>query len=72
MPESPAPPRRLAGVRVLVTRPRDQAEHLVQLIEARGGEVIRFPVIEIAEPKATRALDAIIGRRAVDCQRLCA
>ncbi len=62
MPESPAPPRTLAGVRVLVTRPRDQAEHLAHLIEARGGEAIRFPVIDIVEPRDTRALDAIIGR----------
>ena len=62
VPESPAPPRTLAGVRVLVTRPRDQAEHLAHLIEARGGEAIRFPVIEIVEPKDTQALNAIIDR----------
>ncbi|BAV32963.1 uroporphyrinogen III synthase [Sulfuricaulis limicola] len=62
MPESPVPPRTLAGVRVLVTRPRDQAENLAHLIEARGGEAIRFPVIEIAEPKDTQALLAVVGR----------
>lgn len=62
MPESPTPPRALAGVRVLVTRPRDQAENLARLIEARGGEAIRFPVIEIAEPQDTRALLAVIDR----------
>lgn len=62
MPESPSPPRTLAGVRVLVTRPRDQAENLARLIEARGGEVFRFPVIEIAEPQDPRALLAIIDR----------
>jgi uroporphyrinogen-III synthase len=49
-------------VRVLVTRPRDQAENLARLIEARGGEAIRFPVIEIAEPQDSRALLAIIDR----------
>jgi uroporphyrinogen-III synthase len=49
-------------VRVLVTRPRDQAEALARLIEARGGEAIRFPVIEIAEPRDTRALLAVIDR----------
>lgn len=52
----------LVGVRVLVTRPRDQTENLVRLIEARGGEAIRFPVIEIVEPKDMRALRAIIDR----------
>lgn len=62
MPESPLPPRTLAGARVLVTRPRDQAENLARLIEARGGEAIRFPVIEIAEPQDTQALLAVIGR----------
>lgn len=58
VPESPS----LAGVRVLVTRPREQAENLARLIEARGGEAIRFPVIEIAEPQDPRALLAIIDR----------
>ena len=62
VPEPPAPPRTLTGVRVLVTRPRDQAENLARLIEARGGEAIRFPVIEIAEPQDTRALLAAIDR----------
>lgn len=52
----------LKGVRVLVTRPRDQADNLVRLIEARGGEAIRLPVIEIAEPQDTQALLTIIDR----------
>ena len=60
--ESPASPRTLAGVRVLVTRPRDQAENLAHLIESCGGEAIRFPVIEITEPQDTQALFAVIGR----------
>ena len=47
---------------MLVTRPRDQAEHLARLIEVEGGEAIRFPVIEIAEPQDTRALLAIVDR----------
>ena len=58
MPESPS----LAGVRVLVTRPRDQAENLAHLIEAHGGEAIRFPAIEIAEPQDPRALLAVVDR----------
>jgi uroporphyrinogen-III synthase len=49
-------------VRVLVTRPRDQAENLARLIEARGGEAIRFPVIKIAEPQDPRTLLTVIDR----------
>jgi uroporphyrinogen-III synthase len=52
----------LAGVRVLVTRPAHQAEHLVQLIEQSGGEAIRFPVVEITEPTDPAALRARIDR----------
>ncbi len=37
----------LAGLRVLVTRPRHQNAGLVALIEKHGGTAIRFPVIEI-------------------------
>lgn len=47
---------------MLVTRPRDQAENLARLIEGESGEAIRFPVIEIAEPKDTQALLASIDR----------
>ena len=52
----------LKGVRVLVTRPQNQAENLARLIESCGGEAIRFPVIEIAEPQDTQALLAVIDR----------
>jgi uroporphyrinogen-III synthase len=62
VPEIPSRGPALQGVRVLVTRPRDQAENLARLIEGQGGEAIRFPVIEIAEPQDTRKLRAIIGR----------
>jgi uroporphyrinogen-III synthase len=60
--ESASPGGALQGVRVVVTRPRDQAEKLALLIEGEGGEAIRFPVIEIAEPKDTQALLAVIDR----------
>ncbi len=62
MPEASAQEQALKELRVLVTRPRDQAENLAQLIEREGGEAIRFPVIEIAEPKDTHALLTIIDR----------
>lgn len=42
--------RELAGIGVLVTRPRAQAEPLAALIEAAGGRALRFPVIEILPP----------------------
>lgn len=62
MRESASPGGALQGVRVLVTRPRDQAEKLAHLIEGEGGEAIRFPVIEIVEPKDTQALLSVIDR----------
>ncbi len=37
------------GIKVLVTRPAHQAEHLCQLIAEKGGQPIRLPVIEIVE-----------------------
>jgi uroporphyrinogen-III synthase len=38
----------LAGVNVLVTRPREQAENLCALIEAAGGRALRLPLLDIA------------------------
>ena len=38
----------LGGARILVTRPAHQAENLSRLIEACGGEAIRFPTLAIA------------------------
>jgi uroporphyrinogen-III synthase len=52
----------LDGVRVLVTRPKAQAEGLVTAIRSRGGETIEFPVIE-TEPRSAADI-------AVDCGRL--
>lgn len=47
MAEASPAPRALAGLRVLVTRPRHQSDGLASLIEAHGGVAVRFPVIEI-------------------------
>jgi len=37
----------LKDIKVLVTRPDQQAENLCKLIEENGGQAIRFPVIDI-------------------------
>jgi uroporphyrinogen-III synthase len=47
----------LAGIGVLVTRPRRQAIELVELINAHGGAAIEFPVIEIL-PRDKHLIDA--------------
>src|SRR5512139_3560496 len=56
---------RLAGKRVVVTRARNQAQALVDLLEAEGAEVLVFPCIEIVDPEdfgpvdeALQSLDA--------------
>jgi uroporphyrinogen-III synthase len=52
---------RLAGLRVLVTRPRHQSASLAELIEAHGGTAIRFPVIEILPARDVQAARAIMA-----------
>jgi len=47
---------RLAGIRVLVTRPAHQAENLCRMIEAEGGTAVRLPLLTI-EP-ATQLAEA--------------
>lgn len=44
----------LAGLKIVVTRPREQAAHLMQGIERFGGKVLLFPLLEIA-PAANQA-----------------
>ncbi|MFZ5588270.1 MAG: uroporphyrinogen-III synthase [Pseudomonadota bacterium] len=52
----------LDRVRVLVTRPAHQAQRLRELIEARGGQVLLFPVLDIVEAENSATLDDIITR----------
>ena len=52
----------LAGVTVVVTRPAHQAQGLRELIEASGGTVILFPVLEIQDAEDTGAVRALIER----------
>ena len=48
----------LAGRRILVTRPVDQAEGLKAAIEARGGVPVAFPLIRIVPPDDMQAARA--------------
>ncbi|HSD52577.1 MAG TPA: uroporphyrinogen-III synthase [Burkholderiales bacterium] len=53
---------RLAGRRIVVTRPAGQNEGLAALIRAAGGEPVVFPVLEILDLEDTRVLVAAIDR----------
>jgi uroporphyrinogen-III synthase len=52
----------LAGKRVLVTRPREQAAGLAELIREEGGEPIVFPAIEIAAVADLRQFYSVADR----------
>ncbi len=54
--------RPLFGKKVLVTRSRDQASALSELLREHGAEPIEFPVIKIAPPESFDELDAALGR----------
>jgi uroporphyrinogen III methyltransferase/synthase len=54
--------RPLAGRRVLVTRSKDQAGELVDLLEAHGAEAVEAPLIDIAPPEDYGPLDAACER----------
>src|SRR3954462_13081008 len=49
--------RPLFGRRIVVTRSREQAGELVDLLEERGAEAIQAPTIRIAPPEDTEALE---------------
>jgi uroporphyrinogen III methyltransferase/synthase len=50
--------RPLVGRRVLVTRSKDQAGELVELLEAQGAEAVEAPLINIVPPDDYGPLDA--------------
>jgi uroporphyrinogen III methyltransferase/synthase len=54
--------RPLFGRRVLVTRSREQAGELVDLLESYGAEAIEAPLIKIVPPDDYSALDAAAAR----------
>jgi uroporphyrinogen-III synthase len=55
-------PSALAGRRVVVTRPGDQAAHMSALIRAAGGEPVLFPTLEILDAADLRPVLALIER----------
>jgi uroporphyrinogen-III synthase len=50
--------RRLEGIRVLVTRPRERVEALCFLLEDEGAEVLSIPLLELKPPDDPRPLAA--------------
>ncbi|MCX6374917.1 MAG: uroporphyrinogen-III synthase, partial [Armatimonadetes bacterium] len=54
--------RPLFGKRVLVTRSREQASELSELLREQGADPIEFPVIRISPPESFDELDAALER----------
>jgi len=52
----------LTGLKIVVTRPRDQAVPLAQLIEQAGGILLLFPLLDIAPVRDARVLHEQIAR----------
>ena len=52
--------RPLFGRRIVVTRSREQAGELVEMLEQRGAEAIQAPTIRIAQPEDMSALDRAV------------
>jgi uroporphyrinogen-III synthase len=52
----------LQGVRILVTRPAEQADAMMQQIQDRGGIAMLMPMIRIVPPASWDDCDAQIGR----------
>lgn len=54
--------KRLQGIRVLITRSREQAPELARLLEAEGAEAISIPAIEIVPPQSWGPLDKALKK----------
>src|SRR5215470_12127372 len=52
-----SPTRALEGIRILVTRPKHQADQLTCRLKNLGGEVVELPMIAIAPPESWEPLD---------------
>lgn len=58
---TPVPERPLQGERVVVTRAREQAQELCDLLEEQGAEPVEFPAIAIVPPEDCALLDEAIA-----------
>ncbi len=54
----------LSGLKIVVTRPRDQAVQLVRRIEQAGGNALLFPLLDITAVQDTQKLHEQISRLA--------
>ena len=52
----------LAGLNIVVTRPREQAASLAQGIELQGGHAVLFPLLEISPVADSKPLRTLIAR----------
>ncbi len=52
----------LAGLNIVVTRPREQAAQLAQRITQAGGQAILFPLLEISPVTDPQPLRALVAR----------
>ena len=50
-------PKPLAGLRIVVTRAREQAEELIDLLEDRGATALLLPCLRIVPPRRTDILE---------------
>ena len=55
-------PLPLAGLRVLITRPQEQAAAFAEALARAGATPIVYPTIELAPPPSWQALDQALGR----------
>ncbi len=61
--------RPLHGRRVVVTRPREQALALCDLLEARGADAVAVPCLQVCPPDDPQAFDRACATSTASCSR---